>query len=199
MIGKLKGIVDSVEDEALILDVNGVGYLVSASARTLRAIPAVGEPAELLIETYVREDAIRLYGFLHGGRARLVSLAAKRAGRRRQGRARDSRRALGGSVEHGGRAARQGDDGARAGGRPEARRAPRARAQGQGAGDVRRRFRPCGIQVASTRPSSPRPPRTRCSPSLASATPRPRPPPRWPGFPLSSDRRPRPPRSSARA
>ena len=54
MIGKLKGVVDSVEEEALILDVNGVGYLVSASARTLRAIPAVGAPAELLIETYVR-------------------------------------------------------------------------------------------------------------------------------------------------
>jgi holliday junction DNA helicase RuvA len=63
MIGKLKGVVDSVEEEALILDVNGVGYLVSASARTLRAIPAVGQPTELLIETYVREDAIRLYGF----------------------------------------------------------------------------------------------------------------------------------------
>ena len=67
MIGKLKGVVDSVEEEALILDVNGVGYLVSASARTLRAIPAVGEPTELLIETYVREDAIRLYGFFTAG------------------------------------------------------------------------------------------------------------------------------------
>jgi holliday junction DNA helicase RuvA len=67
MIGKLKGIVDSVEEEALILDVNGVGYLVSASARTLRAIPALGEPTVLLIETYVREDAIRLYGFLTAG------------------------------------------------------------------------------------------------------------------------------------
>jgi holliday junction DNA helicase RuvA len=67
MIGKLKGIVDSVEDDALILDVNGVGYLVSASARTLRAIPAVGAAAELLIETHVREDAIRLYGFLTAG------------------------------------------------------------------------------------------------------------------------------------
>jgi holliday junction DNA helicase RuvA len=64
MIGKLKGVVDSVDEEALILDVSGVGYLVSASARTLRAIPAAGEPAELLIETHVREDAIRLYGFL---------------------------------------------------------------------------------------------------------------------------------------
>ena len=67
MIGKLKGIVDSVEEEALVLDVNGVGYLVSASARTLRAIPALGEPTELLIETYVREDAIRLFGFLTAG------------------------------------------------------------------------------------------------------------------------------------
>ena len=67
MIGKLKGVVDSVEEEALILDVNGVGYLVSASSRTLRAIPALGQPTELLIETYVREDAIKLFGFLTAG------------------------------------------------------------------------------------------------------------------------------------
>jgi len=67
MIGKLKGVIDSVEEEALILDVNGVGYLVSASARTLRALPAAGEPTELMIETHVREDAIRLYGFLTAG------------------------------------------------------------------------------------------------------------------------------------
>jgi holliday junction DNA helicase RuvA len=64
MIGKLKGIIDSADEETIVLDVNGVGYLVSASARTLRALPAAGEPTELLIETYVREDAIRLYGFL---------------------------------------------------------------------------------------------------------------------------------------
>jgi Holliday junction DNA helicase RuvA len=67
MIGKLKGLIDSVDEEALILDVNGVGYLVSASTRTLGAIPAVGKQAELLIETHVREDAIRLYGFLTVG------------------------------------------------------------------------------------------------------------------------------------
>ncbi len=67
MIGKLKGLVDSVDEETLILDVNGVGYLVSASARTLRALPAIGERADLLIETHVREDAIRLYGFLTAG------------------------------------------------------------------------------------------------------------------------------------
>ncbi len=67
MIGKLKGVVDSVDEEELILDVNGVGYLVSASARTLRALPAIGQAATLHIETQVREDAIRLFGFLTAG------------------------------------------------------------------------------------------------------------------------------------
>jgi Holliday junction DNA helicase RuvA len=64
MIGKLRGVVDGLDEDGLILDVNGVGYVVAASAQTLRALPPIGEPAELLIETHVREDAIRLYGFL---------------------------------------------------------------------------------------------------------------------------------------
>ena len=64
MIGKLRGVVESVDAGEIVLDVNGVGYCVSASARTLRALPACGQPAELLIETHVREDAIKLYGFL---------------------------------------------------------------------------------------------------------------------------------------
>jgi Holliday junction DNA helicase RuvA len=64
MIGKLKGLVDGVDDDEVILDVGGVGYLVAASARTLRALPAVGQAATLHIETQVREDSIRLFGFL---------------------------------------------------------------------------------------------------------------------------------------
>ena len=64
MIGKLRGVVDSLDRDDLILDVNGVGYLIAASARTLRALPPRGEAAEILIETHVREDAIKLYGFL---------------------------------------------------------------------------------------------------------------------------------------
>lgn len=63
MIGKLKGIVDSFGTDFIILDVNGVGYQVHCSARTLGHLPATGEPATLSIETYVREDQIKLFGF----------------------------------------------------------------------------------------------------------------------------------------
>ena len=62
MIGKLKGLVDAVGEGHVIVDVNGVGYEVQASARTLRTLK-VGEAVTLAIETHVREDAIRLYGF----------------------------------------------------------------------------------------------------------------------------------------
>ena len=64
MIGKLKGLVDSIGEGELILDVNGVGYVVAASARTLRNLPAAGQPAVLHVETQMREDSIRLFGFL---------------------------------------------------------------------------------------------------------------------------------------
>ncbi|OYX03309.1 MAG: Holliday junction branch migration protein RuvA, partial [Bosea sp. 32-68-6] len=64
MIGKLKGIVDSYGEDHVILDVQGVGYVVQCSSRTLQRLPKPGEPSALSIETHVREDAIRLYGFL---------------------------------------------------------------------------------------------------------------------------------------
>jgi Holliday junction DNA helicase RuvA len=63
MIGKLRGIVDSVADDCCLVDVNGVGYVVFASGRTLRDL-APDREAALLIETIVREDAIALYGFI---------------------------------------------------------------------------------------------------------------------------------------
>ena len=63
MIGKLRGTVDSYGEDWVIVDVGGVGYQVHCSARTLQTLPAIGEAATLSIETYVREDAIRLYGF----------------------------------------------------------------------------------------------------------------------------------------
>jgi holliday junction DNA helicase RuvA len=64
VIGKLKGVVDAIGEGELILDVNGVGYVVAASARTLRNLPGLGQPAALHIETQMREDSIRLFGFL---------------------------------------------------------------------------------------------------------------------------------------
>jgi holliday junction DNA helicase RuvA len=64
MIGKLKGIIDSYGEDFVIVDVNGVGYVVHCSARTLQSLPAQGEPVALAIETHVREDQIRLFGFL---------------------------------------------------------------------------------------------------------------------------------------
>jgi Holliday junction DNA helicase RuvA len=63
MIGKLRGTLDSVGEDHLIIDVHGVGYLVHASARTLGNLPAAGEALTLSIETHVREDMIRLFGF----------------------------------------------------------------------------------------------------------------------------------------
>src|SRR3979411_1809050 len=66
MIGKLKGAIDSYGEDFVILDVHGVGYLVHCSARTLQALPAAGEAVELAIETHVREDQIRLFGFASG-------------------------------------------------------------------------------------------------------------------------------------
>lgn len=62
MIAKLSGVVDAIERDRAVVDVNGVGYLVRASARTLATLQA-GARAVLLVETNVREDAIELYGF----------------------------------------------------------------------------------------------------------------------------------------
>ena len=63
MIAKLTGILDSVSSDSLIIDVNGVGYHVFASGRTLARIGQKGDPVSLLIDTHVREDHIHLYGF----------------------------------------------------------------------------------------------------------------------------------------
>ncbi len=63
MIAKLSGLVDSIGEDWVIVDVSGVGYLVSCSNRTLSGLPGVGNPVSLLIDTHVREDHIHLYGF----------------------------------------------------------------------------------------------------------------------------------------
>ena len=62
MIAKLRGIIDSVGEDYCVIDVNGVGYLVAASVKTLSKLSR-GAEVSLLIETIVREDSISLYGF----------------------------------------------------------------------------------------------------------------------------------------
>jgi Holliday junction DNA helicase RuvA len=62
MIGKLTGVVDSLTEDGVILDVNGVGYLVQCPSSTLSRL-TVGAHAALTIEMKVSDDAIRLYGF----------------------------------------------------------------------------------------------------------------------------------------
>ncbi|WDI32396.1 Holliday junction branch migration protein RuvA [Hyphococcus flavus] len=62
MIGRLKGSVVSISEDTALIDVNGVGYEIYAAPRVLQDM-GVGEDATLSIETLVREDLIRLYGF----------------------------------------------------------------------------------------------------------------------------------------
>lgn len=62
MIAKLKGLIDFIGEDYLIIDVNGVGYQLFCSSKTLACF-TVGEAASLMVETHVREDHIHLYGF----------------------------------------------------------------------------------------------------------------------------------------
>ncbi len=63
MIAHLKGRIEATGIDSIVIDVNGVGYLAGASARTLAALGAVGEFATLHTEMLVSEDSIRLMGF----------------------------------------------------------------------------------------------------------------------------------------
>ncbi len=63
MIAKLSGFIDTIADTFLIIDVGGVGYLVSCSGRTLRNIGPKGEKTTLFIETVMRAESLQLHGF----------------------------------------------------------------------------------------------------------------------------------------
>jgi Holliday junction DNA helicase RuvA len=64
MIGKLKGTIDEIGDDYILVDVHGVCYVAFCSARTLGRVGSVGEAVVLFIETYVREDQLKLFGFM---------------------------------------------------------------------------------------------------------------------------------------
>ena len=63
MIGFLNGQVAGRFEEGCFVDVGGVGYRVSCSATTMRALPPDGETCRLWTYTHVREDALALFGF----------------------------------------------------------------------------------------------------------------------------------------
>ena len=67
MIAKLRGIVDSYGEDHVVIDVNGVGYLVLASSRTLDALGPIGGDILLLTELQVREDSMTLFAFGSAG------------------------------------------------------------------------------------------------------------------------------------
>jgi holliday junction DNA helicase RuvA len=73
MFAKLNGTIDDIAEDHLVLDCNGVGYLVFASSRTLDGLHA-GEALSLRIETHVGEDHIRLYGFRYADEQRWFKL-----------------------------------------------------------------------------------------------------------------------------
>ncbi len=64
MIGKLKGTVEEIGDDYVLVDVHGVCYVAYCSGRTLSKIGSFGEACVLFIETYVREDQLKLFGFM---------------------------------------------------------------------------------------------------------------------------------------
>jgi len=63
MIGKLKGTLEEIGEDYALIDVHGVCYVALCSMRTLSRLGSVGEAAVLFIETYVREDQLKLFGF----------------------------------------------------------------------------------------------------------------------------------------
>jgi Holliday junction DNA helicase RuvA len=64
MIGKLKGTIEEIGEDYALVDVHGVCYVAFCSARTLSRLGSVGEACVLFIETYVREDQLKLFGFM---------------------------------------------------------------------------------------------------------------------------------------
>ena len=63
MIGKLKGTIEELGEDYVLIDVHGVCYIAFCSGRTLGSVGSVGEAVVLFIETYVREDQLKLFGF----------------------------------------------------------------------------------------------------------------------------------------
>lgn len=65
MIAHIKGIIEDIYDDRVVVDVNGVGFNIFVSTNTISALPGIGENIKLYTHTVVREDAFLLFGFLN--------------------------------------------------------------------------------------------------------------------------------------
>ena len=74
MISQLKGTVEALQDDAVLIDVSGVGYLLECSKFTLNSLPASGQATTILVETFVKDDRIKLFGFATDLEKRCFSL-----------------------------------------------------------------------------------------------------------------------------
>lgn len=63
MIAYLKGILEEVGEDYLLVEVNNIGYQVKVSLRVIEGLPTIGKEIKIHTYTYVREDMIALYGF----------------------------------------------------------------------------------------------------------------------------------------
>ena len=64
MIAYVKGTVDDIAEDNVVIDVGGIGYNVKISADTAAKLPGIGEKVKIYTYTNVREDAVHLFGFL---------------------------------------------------------------------------------------------------------------------------------------
>ena len=64
MIAYLKGTLEEIGNDYIVVDVNNIGYLVKVSLRVIEGLPGVGNQIKIHTYTYVREDVLALYGFL---------------------------------------------------------------------------------------------------------------------------------------
>ena len=64
MIAYLKGTLEEIENDYIVVDVNNIGYQIKVSLRVIEGLPGIGSSIKIHTYTYVREDVIALYGFL---------------------------------------------------------------------------------------------------------------------------------------
>lgn len=64
MLAYIKGILEEINEDTIVVDCQGMGYMIYISQMDLNRLPAIGQPVKLHIHMSIREDDISLFGFL---------------------------------------------------------------------------------------------------------------------------------------